>query len=215
MALFASDYDEVKVGSDFTALPAGGYVCIIKKAQMTTNSNGLPMIEVRVDIFEGEYRNYFSDLFKDRFAKDPEAKYPYNGILRITAVDEQGHQKKNFKSFCTAVERSNGIEHLPRHDDAFLKALIGKGVGVLYQREEYEGNDGKTHWSTKPKWFRDVDTIRSGKFTVPEDVPLSNTYGTGFSEVDATSINDMFGVAPTYNDSVDSFNAQSDDIPFK
>ena len=212
MALFASDYDQVQVGGEFTALPAGGYVCIIKKAQMTTNSNGLPMVEVRVDIFEGKYKDYFIKLYRERVGKDPEAKWPYNGVLKITAVDAEGHQKKNFKSFCTAVERSNNIE-LPRHDEAFLKALVGKGVGVLYQREEYEGNDGKTHWSTKPKWFRDVETIRSGRFTVPEDVPLPDTYGTGFSEADASSINDMFGVAPTYDGSADSFNAAEDDIP--
>lgn len=213
MALFASDYDKVKVGGEFRGLPSGGYVCIVKKAQMSANRDGLPMIEVRVDIFEGEYKNYFSDLYKDRIGRDPEARWPYNGVLKITAVDSEGHTKKNFKSFCTAIEKSNNIQ-LPRHDEAFLKALVGKGVGVLYQREEYEGNDGKTHWSTKPKWFRDVETIRSGRFTVPEDVPLPPTYGTGFTEVDASSISDMFGVTPTYTDGVDSFNAAEDPIPF-
>ena len=213
MALFASDYDKVKVGGEFRGLPSGGYVCIVKKAQMSTNRDGLPMIEVRVDIFEGEYKNYFSDLYKDRIGRDPEAKWPYNGVLKITAVDSEGHTKKNFKSFCTAVERSNNME-LPRHDEAFLKALVGKGVGVLYQREEYKGDDGKTRWSTKPKWFRDVETIRSGRFTVPEDVPLPQTYGTGFTEADASSINDMFGVAPTYTDGADKFNAVDDGLPF-
>ena len=98
----------------------------------------------------------------------------------------------------TSVEKSNDIE-LPRHDDAFLKALKDKFVGVLYQREEYLGNDGKEHWSTKPKWFRDIETIESGNFTVPEDVPLPATYGTAFE--------------PTT--SADSFNAAEDDIPFK
>lgn len=214
MALFASDYDKVKVGGEFRGLPSGGYVCIVKKAQMSANRDGLPMIEVRVDIFEGEYKNYFSDLYKDRIGRNPEAKWPYNGVLKITAVDSEGHQKKNFKSFCTAVERSNNME-LPRHDEAFLKALVGKGVGVLYQREEYEGDDGKTHWSTKPKWFRDVETIRSGRFTVPEDVPLPPTYGTGFTEADASSINDMFGVTPTYADGADTFSAADDGLlPF-
>lgn len=214
MALFGKDYDQVVVGGEFTALPAGGYVCRIRKAQMATNSNGLPMIEVMVDINEGDYTQYFDKLYRDRVAKDPNAKYPYNGILKITAVDETGNTKKNFKSFCTAVEQSNDIEALPRHDDAFLKALAGKLVGVLYQREEYEGNDGKAHWSTKPKWFRRVETIRSGNFTVPKDVPLPQTYGTGFSETDAATLNDMFGSSVTYADSADSFSAAEDSIPF-
>ena len=194
MALFGKDYDSVKIGGEFTALPANGYVCVIKKARMTTNGNGLPMIEVPIDISEGEYAHYFTQLFRERMSKDPNSKYPYNGILKITAVDENGNTKKNFKSFCTAVEQSNGIV-LPRNDDGFLQALVGMEVGVLYQREEYLGNDGNAHWSTKPKWFRSTESIRKGRFTVPEDVPLPDTYGTGF-------------------ESADSFNAASDDLPF-
>ena len=178
MALFGKDYDNVKVGGEFTALPANGYVCVVKKARMTTNSNGLPMIEVPIDISEGEYAQYFTNLFRDRMSRDPNSKYPYNGILKITAVDENGNTKKNFKSFCTAIEQSNGIV-LPRNDEGFLKALVGMEVGVLYQREEYVGNDGKEHWSTK--------SIRKGNFTVPEDVPLPDTYGTGFESADSFS----------------------------
>ena len=186
MALFGKDYDNVKIGGEFTALPANGYVCVVKKARMTTNSNGLPMIEVPIDISEGEYAQYFTNLFRDRMSRDPNSKYPYNGILKITAVDENGNTKKNFKSFCTAIEQSNGIV-LPRNDEGFLKALVGMEVGVLYQREEYVGNDGKEHWSTKPKWFRSTESIRKGNFTVPEDVPLPDTYGTGLESADSFS----------------------------
>lgn len=213
MALFGKNFNEVQAGGEFQALPGGGYVCRIRKAQMTNNSNGLPMVEVAVDIAEGDFKDYFSKLYRDRMGKDPNAKYPYNGILRITAVDENSNTKKNFKSFCTAVEQSNDMQ-LPRHDDAFLKALAGKMVGVLYQREEYMGNDGKAHWSTKPKWFRSVEAIRSGNFTKPEDVPLPATYGTGFSEADASAINDMFGSNVSYEGGADSFNAAMDDLPF-
>lgn len=194
MALFGKNYNDVQVGGEFKPLPGGGYICRILSAKMSKNSNDLPMIEVAIDISDGEYAQYFHKLYRDRIGRDPNAKYPYNGVLRITAVDEEGNTKKNFKSFVTSVEKSNDCE-LPRHDEAFLKALKDKTVGVLYQREEYEGNDGKTHWSTKPKWFRDVETIESGNFTVPEDIPLSDTYGTGF-------------------ESADTFSAAMDDIPF-
>lgn len=202
MSLFGRDYDSVQVGGDYRALPGGGYVCVIKKAQMTTNSNGLPMIKVAIDIAEGDYAGYWQEQFRSKMASDPNAEYPYNGVLRITATDENGNTKKNFKSFCTSVEKSNGIEALPRHDEAFLKALVGKMVGVLYQREQYRGNDGKERWSTKPKWFRDVETIRSGRFTKPEDVYLDDSYeDTGFSSYEPQT-------------SADSFNASIDEIPF-
>lgn len=224
-SLFGSDYDQVKVGGDFQALPAGGYVMVIKNAKITNNSNGLPMVVAIADIAEGEYKGYFHSLYRERVEKDINSKYPYNGTFRITAVDAEGKTKKNFKSFCTAIEDSNEIQ-LPRNNnEAFLKALVGKYVGVLYQREEYEGNDGKNHWSTKPKWFRNVEAIREGKFTVPEDKPLSLTEDTGFSTVnasvgsfnsfnsqDASAITDMFGVQPTFE--ADSFSAAEDDIPF-
>lgn len=212
MALFGKNYDAVVVG-EYQALPSGGYVCRIKKAKATNSSEGLPMIEVMADIAEGDFKDYFGKLYRDRMSSDPNAKYPYNGVFRITAVDAEGNTKKNFKSFCTAVEQSNDMT-LPRHDEAFLKALAGKLVGVLYQREEYEGNDGKNHWSTKPKWYRSVETIRSGKYQKPEDVPLSPTYGTGFSEADVSVINDMFGVEAQFEGMNDSFNAAEDDIPF-
>lgn len=238
MGLFGSDYDQVKVGGDFQALPAGGYVMCIKNAKITNSSNGLPMIVAIADIAEGEYKGYFHKLYRERVEKDINSKYPYNGTFRIVAIDAEGKTKKNFKAFCTAVEDSNDIQ-LPRNnDEAFLKALVGRMVGVLYQREEYEGNDGKNHWSTKPKWFRNVETIREGKFTVPEDRPLSDTDGTGFSGVsasvgsfdsvgsfgnptasfdapqDTATITDMFGVTPSFDSEADSFNAAEDDIPF-
>lgn len=212
MALFGKNYDSVVVG-EYQALPSGGYVCRIKKAKMTENSEGLPMIEVMADIAEGEFEGHFGKLYRDRMSSDSNAKYPYNGVLRITAVDAEGNTKKNFKSFCTAVEQSNDLT-LPRHDEAFLKALAGKLVGVLYQREEYEGNDGKNHWSTKPKWYRNVETIRSGKFQKPEDVPLPPTYGANFSEADVSAMHDIFGADTTIEGVADSFNAAEDSIPF-
>lgn len=199
MALFGADYNQVQVGGDFKALPGGGYIVRIINAKMGETRDGLPRIEVMIDISDGEYAQYFNDQYRSRLKDDPNAKWPYNGTLRITAVDAEGHTKKNFKSFVTSVEKSNDIE-LPRHDDAFLKALKDKTVGVLFQREQYEGTDGKLHWSTKPKWFRDTDTIESGNFTPPADVPLEDTYGTAFSG---------------NSGSADSFSAAEDEIPFK
>ena len=136
-------------------------------------------------------------------SKDVNAKYPYNGVLRVTAVDENGNTKKLFKSLCTAIEQSNDVT-LPRNDDAFIKALKDKEVGVIFGREEYIGNDGKPHWSTKPRWYRNTESIYSGSYEVPDDQPLNNTYG-GFTQAPV----DSFGEG-----SVDSFSAAEDDIPF-
>lgn len=206
MSLFGSDYDTVQVGG-YKALPAGGYICRILDARAErAKSTGNPMVVVALDIIEGEYTNYFQNKFLDRKANadDPtKVKYPNDGIARIVTMDSEGHTKKSFKGFCTAVENSNDIQ-LPREDVAFLAELKGKEVGVLFGREEYMGTDGKARWSTKPSFFRDVETIINGDFTVPEDRPLKEDRATAVMN----AANAMFGEMP------DSFSAASDDIPF-
>ena len=69
MALFGRNYNDVQVGGDFKALPGGGYICRILSAKMTTNNKGLPMIEVAIDISDGEYAQYFHKLYRDRIAR--------------------------------------------------------------------------------------------------------------------------------------------------
>ena len=198
MSFFGKDYDEVQVGGEYKALPANGYICRIIKARATTSkSSGLPMVEALIDIIDGDYTQYFSKKYEGNKKNDPNSQWPNNGKVRVVAVDEEGNTKKMFKSFCTAIEQSNDLT-LPRHDEAFIKALNGKEIGIIFGREEFEGNDGKRHWSTKPRFYRSVETIKSGDFTIPDDEPLSVTSGTGFT--------------PTTN--ADSFNAAEDDIPF-
>ena len=176
MALFGRDYDSVQVGGDFKPLPAGGYICRIIGARITSNSNGLPMVEAAFDIVEGEYSNYFSKKHQENLKRNPKSEYPYNGRAKVTAVDAEGHTKKTFKGFVTAVEESNGMT-LPREDNAFINALNGKLVGVIFGREEFQASDGKVHWATKPRWYRSVQTIESGEYPVPDDVTLEASNG--------------------------------------
>ena len=192
-SLFGTDYDSVQVGGS-RSLPAGGYICRIIKARLTQSSNGLPMVEALFDICDGEYANYFGDKHKQNMMKNPQAEYPRGGRIKIVAVDENGHTKGTFKRFNTSVEHSNDIAELPRDTTAYLNALSGKLVGVIFGREEFQGTDGKMHWATKPRWYRSVDDIEKGTYEVPDDVYAQPSGG--------------FGGIP------DSFSATSDDIPF-
>lgn len=205
---FGNDYDSVQVGGG-KALPKGGYICRIIKARMTKSSQGLPMVEALFDICEGEYANYFGDKYRDSLQRNPKNEYPNNGRAKVVAVDEKGNTKKTFKGFVTSIEKSNEV-NLPREDNAFLKALEGKLIGVIFGREEFEGNDGKTHWATKPRWYRSVQDIESGNYEVPEDAYLEP------SEPDFNSnVSSLFGNVPvTETSGVDSFSAAEDDIPF-
>lgn len=215
-----SDYNEVSGygQSDFKPLPKGGYICRIIKAEETKSSSGKDMLHIAFDIIEGEYTDYFNDVFKARKKANTDplktVKWPFEGQKWIM-VDDYEHPEKTsrqFKGFCTAVEDS-GTEIWNLNGELVTNKLNGAEVGVVFQRVEEEYN-GESRWKTLPWAFRSIEAIATGDYFVPDDKPLPQTYGTGFSTADASAINDMFRTAPTYDGSADSFNAAEDDIPF-
>lgn len=205
MSLFGNDYDQVQVGG-YRQLPAGGYICRILGAKAEVSKVGNPMVTVMLDIIDGDYSGFFMDKYRDKKGKaeNPAAvKYPNDGIARIVTVDAEGHTKKSFKGFVTAVEKSNDIG-LPREDNAFIASLKDKEVGVLFGREQYMGTDGQPRWSTKPRFFRDVESIINGDYTVPEDQLLKKDPAQAVMDA-ATS---FFGEMPS------GFQEAQEDLPF-
>ena len=204
MSLFAQDYDSVQVGG-YKQLPAGGYICRILGAKAEVSRAGNPMVTVMLDIIDGEYTGFFMNKYRDKKANadDPtKVKYPNDGVSRIVTDDSEGHTKKAFKGFVTSVERSNDVM-LPREDNAFVAALKDKEVGVLFGREEYMGTDGKRRWSTKPRFFRDVESIVNGDYTTPEDQCLKDP-----QEALNTAATALFGEMPQ------EFSATDENLPF-
>lgn len=198
-SLFGKDYDDVQVSENYTLLQPGGYVCSILQARVT-EVNNLPAVEIMFDIIDGEYTQYFSKVYRQKMAKDPNAAYPSNGKMKVGAVSADGNTKKNFKSLCVSVEKSNDIT-LPKDDVAFLNALKGKEVGILFGRKQFIGNDGEKHWYVRPMFFRSTESIMNGDFTVPEDELVDDT---------AQQVGSLFGNTPVN----DSFSALEDSIPF-
>lgn len=202
-----SDYEQTSAfgQSDYKALPKGGYICRIIKAEeaVTAPEKGSkPMLHIAFDIVEGEYTGYFMTLFQARKKNntDPlkEIKYPFEGQKWIMLNDYEDPKKtsKQFKGFCTAVEDS-GTEIWNLNGELDLNRVKGAEVGVVFQNVESEYN-GESRWRAQPWGFRSIESIASGDYFVPDDKPLSTTYNTGFE--------------PTT--SADSFRAAEDDIPF-
>lgn len=172
-SLFGTGYDPKETNGS-KALPADGYVCKIMAAKMElAKSSGLPMVVIQFDIAEGEYKQYFRNKYLNAKNYNPDTKW--QGVGRIPAVDAEGKARKGFNSFCGAVEKSNDCK-LPTDDELFLASLKDKYIGIIFGREEYRGNDGQNHWSTKPKFYRSVQTIESGNFTIPDDEPLQDNF---------------------------------------
>lgn len=189
--LFGQGYAP-KEATGSKALPAGGYIARIMNAKMElAKSSGLPMVVIQFDIAEGEYKDFYRQKYLN--AKNYGADAKWQGVGRIPAVDAEGKAREGFNRFCGAIEKSNDCK-LPTDDDMFLLSLKDKYIGILMGREEYRGNDGRLHWSTKPKFYRSTETIESGNYTVPEDEPLK---GSGYSDPYA-----------------DSFAQAAEDLPF-
>ncbi len=70
---------------EFTNLPAGGYVCKIVDSEFTTSKAGNDMLNLKLDIAEGDFANYYQYFF-DRFKN-----WNNNAIYRQLILD----QKKN------------------------------------------------------------------------------------------------------------------------
>ena len=187
------DYDNVIVG-ERKILPAGGYVCKILKAEETESRAGKPMIKVAFDIVEGEYNGYFREMFDSWKAgsDDPlTVKWPFTGTKWILLYNNEGEINRDFKSFCTALEDS-GTDVWKK--DAFdAQGLKDAQLGIIFRREEHEYMNTRS-WRTVPVWFRSVDSVRAGDYTIPDDKPLPQITGT--------------------LDIPDSFSAAEDDIPF-
>lgn len=224
-----SDYDQTaNFGEGFKTLPKGGYICRIIQAEETQDKNGRPLIHIGFDIVDGEYSNFFMNLYrqrKDKAERPEEVKWPFEGQAWIHVHDFEDPRKTNskFKGFCTALEKS-GTQVWSAEGNLLTANLKNAQVGVIFQNQEQEYNN-KTYWRAVPWSFRSVEVIDSGKFYVPKDKPLANKnsgYGSyGFSQpqaqpqIDYTQYDSVVEDLPIPGGaSAAGFNATSDDIPF-
>ena len=147
---------------EFNALPAGGYICKILKAEVTTSQSGKEMLVLLFDIAEGEHKDYFRSQFDGAKQNNPDAKW--QGVFRQLT---QGKSTPFFKGVMTSIQTSNSGYKW----DFDESKLTGKLFGGVFGREQYESSNGDLKWSTKCQAIRSVESIRKG-IEVPADKPL-------------------------------------------
>lgn len=144
------NWNEVVEQKDYKRLVAGGYVCKI------TNVEDVPekeYLKVEYDIIEGEYKDYYKELF--------ESKSFWAGKF-IQSYKETA--KSFFKGFLTALEESNnGFKF--NDDETMLK---GKLIGLTLGEEEYKKNDGTTGVRIYVDQCRSIAKIKANDYTVPK-----------------------------------------------
>lgn len=181
------DYDQVQEYGNIPQLPPGGYICRIMKVEETTaQSSGAPMLKIGLEIAEGEHKGHFMTVFNS----DTRSEKKWPCVVNQLVYDNNGGNTTNrgFKTFITAVEKSNS-GFAVQWGNGFAACFKNKLVGGLFRREQFIGNDGKAHFSTKCFQFRSADAIHQG-VSVPEDKLLdsgSQTYS-GYPSAASASV---------------------------
>ena len=178
-------YDQAQAATgEYEILPAGGHICIIKQANIgKTKESQKDVLIILFDIAEGEHKDFYKRNFERRAMENSEAKW--QGIYRQLT---EGKSLPFFKGMIDAIEKSNS-PYKWNWDETSLK---GKVFGGVFGEEEYEGNDGKVHTSVKCRFVRTVETVKSGKFSMPDKKLLSgSSKQSGFALIDEENSDDL------------------------
>lgn len=170
-----NDYDNVQPYGEFTPLKLGGHICKIMQVKETKSKAGRDMLEISLDIAEGDQKDYFANLYRT----DTRENKKWGCVVYQLTRDNDGNTSRGFKTFITSVENSNpGFKAV--WGDKFAACFKGKLIGGVFGREQYL-KDGEKKFATKCVQFRSVESIRAG-VEVPEDKLLPDTgYPSGYT----------------------------------
>jgi len=145
-------------------LPPGAYTCVIKNAIDTKTKAGDSKLELWLDIADGEYKDFIEKQYN--FANERFGNAYWRGTYnQLTS----GKSLRFFKGLIEDIEASN-----PGYTFNFdEKTLVGKKIGGVFRREEYENKNGENKFSTKCYYC--VKTTDVKNFKAPEDKLLDKT----------------------------------------
>lgn len=164
-----NSFNRKNVYRETEKLPKGGYIIKIINAKEEEFSWG-SRLAIAFDIEEGEYKGFYKKNFDNQQGEDKKWK----GVFRLNIPKEDGSEEdewtqKKFNTSIVNIEDSNP-GYFFDWDETKLK---GKIVGALFNNKEYEIN-GRHGFFTNCHSLVTVETIRSGKFTIPKDTLLQN-----------------------------------------
>lgn len=174
-------YDDAQAMGDYTPIDLGGHYCIIKGVKETQTKNGKPMIVVCFDFCKPDKQpEYFMQEFKNDTR--PDKKWPHTGTAYIMTQDYQDAKKtsRNFKTFCTAVEKSNN--YAINWGDNWGAQFKGKKIGAVYGEVENEYN-GKVTKRHEHRWFCCWDKVKEQKIPDPKLLPNKPAPASGYGSV--------------------------------
>lgn len=160
-------YATTQAAKEFNRMPAGGYVCIIKKVEDHPEKE---FLSIEVDVADGEYKNYALDTM-ERAGFWPLKFNRFYGAKSL----------KFFKAFIEAIEQTNN-RYTWNWDE---QSLVNKGIGIVFQDEEYEKKDGRIGTRLTPYLFTTATRIREHDFVVPAPKLIDHVTATPSFEEEA------------------------------
>ena len=177
-------YDEAKAYAALDRLPLGGYIVQILDAKEVEYRWG-SVLQISFDIMEGEYKGFFTKNYKEQISEDKKWKGTYTlPVPKDDGTEKDGWTLRKFKTVMNVIEASNPGFAWEWNE----KKLKGKVVGALFNEKEYFYN-GKGGFFTQCHSLVDTDTIKLGRFKIPEPTLLKKNGGgqipAGFVEADS------------------------------
>lgn len=182
-----NDFENVQGYGEFVPIELGGHFCRILKVEETTSSTGKDMIKIAIDTAPDDKQpGYYKKIFEADTRLDK--KWPSGAVINQLVYDSDGNTNRGFKTFITAVEKSNP-GFTVQWGDGFSGCFKNKLIGGVFGREEYiSQRDGKTRFATKCVQFRSIEAISEGVEApadklLPEHQNIMQNEG-GFADLD-------------------------------
>lgn len=159
-------YEETKAYTEGAAkLPVGGYVLKVQNVRFEEGQHGnSDRIMVAFDVAEGEQKGFFQKNFDAQTAEDKKWKGTFPIYCpKDDGSEKDGWTKRRFKTIMEGFEESNP-GYAWNWDENTLK---GKLIGGVFG-EINTIIDGKDITYVGMRFTHSVDSIRNGKFKVPD-----------------------------------------------
>lgn len=159
-------YEEAQVLGEFTPIELGGHKLVIMQVEEVTASNGNQYLKVSFDTAKDDKQpSYFSNAYK----QDTRDNKKWSGVTTVFPTDQFGKTSRAFKTFCTAIEKSNaGFKMV--WGEQFCASLKGKKIGGVFGEEDYLNSMNEVKTARKLFWFRSLDTVMDADIPVKREL---------------------------------------------
>ena len=181
-------YEEAQVLGEFTPIELGGHKLVIMQVEEVTARNGNQYIKVSFDTAKDDVQpSYFANAYK----QDTRNNKKWSGVTTVFPTDKDGKTSRAFKTFCTAVEKSNaGFKMV--WGDMFCASLKGKKIGGVFGEEDYLNSMNECKTARKLFWFRSIDKVMEAEIPAKRELSDDDQDRVGEPVAVGTDIGDGF-----------------------